>query len=58
METTKCPRCGRKIKLQPHPEKPGRLIGNCECNPLGPVIETNAAPKIKGETGLAKERDE
>ena len=47
MQTAKCPKCGHKIKLQPHPEKPERLLGFCECNPLGPVIEVNASPKGK-----------
>ena len=50
MDTTTCPNCGRKLKLKPHPDKPGRLVANCECNPLGPVFETNAAPQLKKES--------
>lgn len=37
----KCPRCGRKVELQPCPDKPGRVEGRCVCNPFGPVIETD-----------------
>ena len=40
--TTKCPRCGRLVELVTIPGNPGRVQGFCQCNPFGPVIETDA----------------
>jgi len=42
--TSNCPRCGRVIELEPHPDKPGRMVGRCVCNPAGPVVEVDAGP--------------
>lgn len=50
-----CPRCGSVLELVPHPGRPGRLVGRCRCNPLGPVIETNvkkaSKPVLREEVG-------
>lgn len=46
----KCPRCERKIELRPCPDKPGRVEGQCVCNPFGPVIETDET-KVMKEAG-------
>jgi len=50
----KCPRCQKEGELQPHPRKPGRLILNCSCNTIGPVLERDAdsvpaLPKSKSD---------
>jgi len=37
-----CPICGKTGLFTPHPEKPGRIVLICDCNPAGPVIETDA----------------
>jgi len=48
INTVQCPRCGKTLELEPHPERQGRMIAACECNRgplgeyLGPVFETNA----------------
>ncbi|MCB0207710.1 MAG: hypothetical protein KDJ52_00180 [Anaerolineae bacterium] len=42
-----CPICGKLVTFKPHPERPGRVRGYCTCNPVGPVIETNAPPPTK-----------
>lgn len=42
-----CPKCGNKLELTPHPDKPGRVQGFCKCNPYGPVLETNAPKPTK-----------
>lgn len=41
----KCPTCGRPLKFEPHPDKPGMLRAFCECNPIGPVVEKPAPEK-------------
>ena len=41
----KCPKCGKTLTLQPCPGKPGRMVAFCECNPRGPVLETDALPE-------------
>ena len=48
MDKISCPSCGREIKVQPHPERPWRVVGFCECHPEGAVIETNfVAPDVQ-----------
>ena len=43
MLTINCSVCGRAItEFHPHPNRPGRIRGYCPCNPIGPVVETNA----------------
>jgi hypothetical protein len=42
-ENVECPRCGRPLKLRPHPQQAGRVKGYCPCNRAGPVYEGPAA---------------
>jgi len=41
----KCPICGRENETQPHPTQEGWVILLCVCNPIGPVLETDAPVK-------------
>ncbi len=50
--STACPKCHKPVTFVAHPEKPGRLIANCTCNPAGPVIETDAPNKTESATEL------
>lgn len=42
MDKIKCPSCGREIELQPHPERPWRVVGYCACS-HGAVVEMDAS---------------
>lgn len=57
MDKMKCPGCGRQIELKPHPDRPWRMVGWCECHPQGPVIETDFVaidePSVKNSKTLA-----
>lgn len=39
--TGKCPLCGTVNKFVPNPDKPGRIVMFCQCNPTGAVVETD-----------------
>lgn len=45
-----CPNCGKKLTIKPKPGEPGRVIGLCDCNPIGPVYVGNAPVKKQKET--------
>lgn len=44
MPVVACPSCGREMELKPHPERPWRVVGFCECHPQGAVVEMDAPP--------------
>lgn len=47
-EWVSCPVCGKQLPLNPHPEKPGRLLAVCDCISRGRgsrgVLETDKPP--------------
>lgn len=54
IKTVSCPNCGATIILSPHPEKAGRVIGRCPCNPQGAVIEMDEGGN---HSGLPKHKE-
>lgn len=50
MDNVLCPSCGRKIEIKPHPDRPWRGVGWCECHPAGAVIEMDLPPERQVKT--------
>ena len=50
-----CPRCGRDVRLHPHPTRKGRVRAKCRCHPA-PFLETDAGGSESAWKGDAPHR--